>query len=64
MLFIHGGSDAFVPTEMVYRLYDAKPSKKELWVTEGTVHAESYKNYKEEYIRRIRKAVRIDQGSQ
>ena len=64
MLFIHGGSDAFVPTEMVYRLYDAKPSEKALWVTEGTVHAESYKNYKEEYIRRIRKAVRIDQGSQ
>ena len=64
MLFIHGGSDAFVPTEMVYRLYDAKPSEKALWVTEGTVHAESYKNYKEEYIRRIRKAVRIDQRSQ
>lgn len=28
MLFIHGGSDTFVPTEMVYRLYEAKPDRK------------------------------------
>ena len=30
MLFIHGANDTFVPTEMVRRLYEAKPSKKEL----------------------------------
>jgi hypothetical protein len=57
MLFIHGSSDSFVPTGMVYRLYDAKPSDKELWVTEGVAHAESYLNYKEEYIRKVQRFV-------
>lgn len=54
MLFIHGDSDTFVPTEMVYRLYEAKPSKKELWVTEGATHAMSYLKYKEEYLERLK----------
>ena len=36
MLFIHGDSDTFVPTEMVYRLYEAKPQPKELWITKDT----------------------------
>lgn len=54
MLFIHGDQDTFVPTEMVYRLYEAKPAPKELWITKDTGHAQSYKNYREEYIRRVR----------
>ena len=54
MLFIHGNKDGFVPTEMAYRLYDAKPSKKQLWITEGASHAESYLRHKEEYIRRVK----------
>ena len=54
MLFIHGDSDSFVPTEMVYRLYDAKPSKKKLWVTRGTKHAESYKDYRAEYVKQVK----------
>lgn len=54
MLFIHGSKDEFVPTEMVYRLYDAKPSKKQLWITEGAGHAESYLMHKEEYIQRVK----------
>lgn len=54
MLFIHGDSDTFVPTAMVYRLYDAKPSPKELWITAGVAHAESYRKYKREYISRVR----------
>jgi len=55
MLFIHGDSDTFVPTEMVYRLYEAKPSKKELWVTEGATHAMSYLKYKEKYLERLKR---------
>lgn len=61
MLFIHGNKDTFVPTEMVRRLYDAKagPStrlpKKELWITEGAEHAESYMKHKDDYIRRVRR---------
>lgn len=54
MLFIHGDRDTFVPTEMVYRLYEAKSSKKELWITSNTVHALSYRNHRDEYISRVR----------
>ncbi len=54
MLLIHGGSDTFVPTAMVYRLYDAKPEPKELWVAEGSEHARSYKDHRDEYTRRVR----------
>ena len=54
MLFIHGSADTFVPTEMVYRLYNAKPSKKSLWVAEGAEHAKSYQQHKKEYIRRLK----------
>ncbi len=54
MLFIHGGSDTFVPTEMVYRLYDAKTSKKQLWIAEGAEHALSYKLHPQEYTQKIR----------
>lgn len=54
MLFIHGGSDTFVPTEMVYRLYEAKPEPKALWVAPGSGHACSYRDNKEEYTQRVR----------
>lgn len=49
MLFIHGDNDDFVPSWMVHPLYEAKPESKRLWVTKGTQHAESYKDYPEEY---------------
>ena len=43
MLFIHGGSDKFVPTYMVHQLFDAcsAPYKDKL-IIEGADHAESY----------------------
>ena len=53
MLFIHGDDDSFVPTEMVRRVHEAKSGTKELWISERTEHALSYKNHKEEYVRRI-----------
>ena len=53
MLFIHGGDDDFVPTEMVYRLFAAKPSAKALWIAEDARHAESYLKHKDEYLHRI-----------
>jgi hypothetical protein len=53
MLFIHGDSDKFVPTSMVYRLYKAKTAPKELWIASKTTHARSYKNHREEYIQRV-----------
>jgi len=54
MLFIHGDSDTFVPTEMVHRLYEAKPEPKQLWITANTTHACSYLNHREEYIEHVR----------
>ena len=57
MLFIHGDKDDFVPTWMVYRLYEAKPQPKALWVVPGVDHAHSYRDYPEEYTGKVRKFV-------
>jgi len=54
MLFIHGSSDTFVPTEMVYRLYDAKAAKKALWIADDAKHAESYLTHKDEYLQQLK----------
>ena len=54
MLFIHGGADTFVPTEMVYRLYQAKPRNKEIWVLPGVMHARSYHDKRKEYTETVR----------
>ena len=54
MLFIHGSADTFVPTEMVYPLYEAKLGTKALWVADGAEHALSYREHKAEYISRVR----------
>ena len=42
ILFIHGDGDTFVPCSMVYELYDACVSPKELLVIPGASHAEAY----------------------
>lgn len=49
MLFIHGGNDDFVKTEMVYRLYAAKPAPKQLRIFKGSAHAKSYEDNKYQY---------------
>lgn len=54
MLFIHGDNDDFVPTWMVYKVYAAKPSPKEIWITEGVDHAHSYKLYPDEYTEKVK----------
>lgn len=57
MLFIHGDADTFVPTEMVYQLYAAKPSKKRLWISKDAIHAKAYKQHRQEYIKQVREFV-------
>ena len=47
--FIHGQKDTFVPTEMVYKNYAATQGKKQLWLTANTKHADSQKNYPNQY---------------
>lgn len=53
MLFIHGDRDTFVPFSMMRQLYDAKPGRKEMWITKGTEHAASYLDYPQEYTERV-----------
>ncbi len=40
-LFIHGGNDIYVPTEMVYKLYEACSAPKNLLVVKDASHAQS-----------------------
>lgn len=54
MMFIHGDADTYVPTRMVYPLYETKPEPKELWIVPGAKHAVSYKENKEEYTDRVK----------
>lgn len=42
MLFIHGSEDNFVRTDMVYEVYDACPTTKDILVMEGAGHGEAY----------------------
>jgi len=41
MLFIHGSADSFVRTDMVYDVFDACPSEKDILVVEGAGHGEA-----------------------
>ena len=54
MFFIHGDKDDFVPTYMVNEVYAAKSEPKEIWIVPETDHATSYKNYPEEYTKRVK----------
>jgi uncharacterized protein len=38
ILFTHGGNDTYVPTEMVYRLYEAANCEKDILVIDGAGH--------------------------
>lgn len=49
MLFIHGAADTFVPTDMVYRLYDACQAEKQLYLALGAGHGMAYYVDKIEY---------------
>lgn len=53
MFFIHGSDDDYVPTWMVYPLFEAKSEPKELWIAQGSKHALSYKDHKTEYTERV-----------
>lgn len=53
MFFIHGNKDTFVPTWMVYPLYEAKPQPKQLWIAPGSEHAFAYRDHREEYIKKV-----------
>lgn len=55
MLFIHGDSDRFVPTQQVYVNYNAKTcGVKDMWLAPGVRHAKSYECHPAEYTAKVR----------
>lgn len=53
MLFIHGGDDDFVNTDMVYQLYKVKPNPKQIRIFKGAMHARSLHDNVEEYTKLV-----------
>lgn len=63
MLFIHGSSDTYVPSQMVFPLYNANPMHMAqdgvshrfngIWITPGCAHASSFHDYPHEYAERV-----------
>lgn len=54
VLFIHGGQDDFVPTRMVYELYNLCPmDKKEMKVFDNAKHAQSLMLNEKEYLQLV-----------
>lgn len=54
MLFIHGGDDHYVPTRMVYPLYEAKQQgDRAIWIAPEAGHADAYMDHPEEYTRQV-----------
>ena len=49
MLFIHGTADRLIPYDNTLRLYDAKRSKKALYICPGTGHVRSISTDREKY---------------
>ncbi len=54
ILFIHGGADTFVPTQMGRQLYEACPVPKDILIVEGAVHAYSYYDAPKEYQEKVK----------
>ena len=58
MLFIHGDKDDFVPSWMVYPLYEAKKrGGKALFIAKGSEHAMAYRDHGVEYTEKVEKFV-------
>jgi len=54
MFFIHGDADTYVPTWMVYPLYEAKSGPKDLWIVPGAKHAKAYKQNPKMYLAKVK----------
>lgn len=53
MLFVHGGSDDFVPTKMGYELYGLCQAEKDLLIVDGAEHAQSIMIGYDEYTAKL-----------
>lgn len=54
ILFIHGGADTYIPTEMGKRLYETYRGRKSLYLCPGAKHSESFWTDKQEYEKRVK----------
>lgn len=53
ILFIHGGEDNFVHTDMIYKNYEACPTEKDIMVVDNAGHGQSYYYQPEAYKAKI-----------
>jgi fermentation-respiration switch protein FrsA (DUF1100 family) len=53
ILFIHGNEDKFVPTEMVYKLYEAASCEKQLFIVDEASHGNSFWTDMEGYKKQV-----------
>ena len=53
IFFIHGKEDAFVPVEMVHKLYEAANGEKELYLVPGAEHGNAYDADPETYEKKV-----------
>ncbi|OPX46029.1 alpha/beta hydrolase family protein [Ruminiclostridium hungatei] len=53
-LFIHGDSDMFVPSSMVYELYDASTCPKDIYIVQGAGHGAAFETDVSGYKNKIR----------
>ncbi|MGZ9585437.1 alpha/beta hydrolase [Paenibacillus marinisediminis] len=53
IMFVHGGSDLFVPTKMSVDLYHAKPEPKRLLIVDGATHGVAHCRDRERYVSEI-----------
>lgn len=53
ILFIHGSEDNFVHTDMVYEVYEACSSPKDILVVEGAGHGDSYRMDPDAYFDKV-----------
>ncbi len=54
VLFIHGGADTYIPTEMGKRLFESYRGRKSLYLCPGAKHSESFLTDKKEYEKRVK----------
>ncbi|MDF2820951.1 MAG: hypothetical protein K0R15_1392 [Clostridiales bacterium] len=53
MLFIHGEEDLFVPTEMVWKLYEVCVTEKDIYLVKGAGHGMAYSTDKPTYEKKV-----------
>ena len=53
VLFIHGGADKFVPTEMIYKNYAATKGPKDIFIVSGAEHGNSFTKDKSGYTKKV-----------